>query len=69
MKYIPALIISAALTFGFSNMAMAHCGSCGTGGKADTHEEHCKKQCKDSKDKDCQKKCVEKQKEDHKKKK
>ena len=60
MKLFSALVVSAALTFGFSQVAVADCGQCAR--KAPhSHEKHCEKQCKDAKNKKaCQKKCIEK---------
>jgi hypothetical protein len=66
MKIIVSILFSLSLTFAIAPVAYADCGGCGsekTDHKHD-HAEHCKKECKDSKDKTaCEKKC----KEEHKK--
>ena len=58
MKLFTALTFAAAMTFGFTPIAMAGCGQCAK--KAPhSHEKHCQKECKDAKNKDaCQKKCI-----------
>ena len=60
MKLLSAILISAALTFGFPHIALADCGQCAQ--KAPhSHKKHCEKQCKDAKNKKaCQKKCIAK---------
>ena len=69
MKVFAALLFSVAMTFGFTQTALASCGECEK--KAPhSHEKHCKTECKDTKDKNaCQKKCEKKHDNEHKDKK
>ena len=56
---LSVLALSLSLFFFTSTPAYADCGSCGSDGAEDhSHEKHCQKKCKDSKDKTaCEKKC------------
>ena len=56
LKKTLALLSVSCLIIGVSTSAMAHCGSCGAGGKK-VLKTQCKTQCKDSKDAACVQKC------------
>ena len=68
MKLASSLLFAVAITFGFSQAALAGCGNCAKK-PPHSHEKHCKTECKDAKDKDaCQKKCEKKHDDEYKKK-